>query len=141
MPLTVKEKIARKIRASKDNAFVRKEFENLGGYRQVSRALADLVQEGKLVRAGQGIWARAKEIYIPGLMDAPKATAVTDVMTVAMEALPKLGYVVRYGSKIEDNKMRKSTQVPYAPMVKIEGGRTARKIRVNEISVVYEKNQ
>ena len=57
--LTVKQKIEQFLSKSTDTAFVRKEFEPFGSYRQVSRAIKQLMDEGHLMRAGQGIFVKS----------------------------------------------------------------------------------
>jgi len=57
--LTVKQKIKQFLSKSTDTAFVRKEFEPFGGYRQVSRVLNQLIDEGRLMRAGHGIFVKS----------------------------------------------------------------------------------
>ena len=54
-------RIARK----RGDVFLRADFDDLGGYDQVGRALRKLVREGRLMKVGYGIYARAR----PSLLD------------------------------------------------------------------------
>ena len=63
MKVSYKDSIEFKINAlinkSKSTVFLRTDFEQLGGYRQISRALNKLLSKKKLVRIGFGIYAKA----------------------------------------------------------------------------------
>ena len=49
---TVKERIFASLGASKDFVFLRNEFDRFGAYRQVSRAVNELMDDGLIVRVG-----------------------------------------------------------------------------------------
>ena len=51
--------IERRIQSSQDVAFLRREFANLSGSSQVTRALARIVAKGMLLRLEPGIFGRA----------------------------------------------------------------------------------
>src|SRR5260370_7751083 len=57
---TLREKIAARIARRGDDAFLTREFRDLGEERQVLRALRELVDEGKLIRLGYGAYGRAE---------------------------------------------------------------------------------
>lgn len=54
----VREKVRK---AKKKNVFLRKDFESLGGYKQVGRALNQLTEEGILIKIGYGLYAKARK--------------------------------------------------------------------------------
>src|SRR5690625_347229 len=137
--LTVRQKIEQFLSESTDVAFIRKEFEPFGGYRQVSRVLKQLIDEGRLMRAGYGIFvksykapSRAKSSY-GEIRTYPKM----DVVGVAFEVLPKLGYEVDINSFEEKNLKGLCTQIAYAPMVRVKG-RIRREIKVRGTALIYE---
>ncbi len=55
---TLQQKIEERISRKSDAAFLRREFADLSGERQVLRTLRKLVDEGKLVRLGYGVYGR-----------------------------------------------------------------------------------
>ena len=57
---TLRQRIEARIAKRSDDAFLTREFLDLGGERQVLRALRDLTEEGKLIRLGYGAYARAE---------------------------------------------------------------------------------
>ena len=63
---TQKKQIKQKITRSRKGVFVRSDFENLGGYVQIGRALRELVAEGSLIKLGYGLYAKARINRITG---------------------------------------------------------------------------
>ena len=63
--MIVKDRIQRSISRSKANAFVRADFTGFGSPSQVSRALRQLVSEGRIVKIGTAAWAKAASLVIP----------------------------------------------------------------------------
>src|SRR5215471_12059840 len=59
-PETLEGRMLKRISRKRGDVFLRADFEDLGGYDQVGRALRKLVREGRLVRVGQGLYARAR---------------------------------------------------------------------------------
>jgi hypothetical protein len=49
-----------RIAERRDNAFLTREFLDLGGERQLLRALRELTKAGDLIRLGYGVYARAE---------------------------------------------------------------------------------
>ena len=58
--ITLKQRIEARIAKRRDDAFLTREFRDLGGERQVLRALRELTEDGKLIRLGYGAYARAE---------------------------------------------------------------------------------
>ncbi|OAI50053.1 hypothetical protein AYO45_00295 [Gammaproteobacteria bacterium SCGC AG-212-F23] len=48
-----------RLKAIQGNVVLRKDFNDLGSYRQISRVLKGLIAEKKLVKIGAGIYAKA----------------------------------------------------------------------------------
>jgi hypothetical protein len=59
-PETLEAKLLNRIERKRRDVFLRADFEDLGGYDQVGRVLRKIVREGRLVRVGQGLYARAR---------------------------------------------------------------------------------
>jgi hypothetical protein len=57
---TLRERVKARIAERRDNAFLTREFLDLGGERQVLRALRELTEAGDLIRLGYGVYARAE---------------------------------------------------------------------------------
>lgn len=58
--LSLKQQVEQQISRTKQDVFLRADFEQLGGYDQVGRALRELVTEGKLLKIGYGLYAKAR---------------------------------------------------------------------------------
>ena len=52
--LTLRERVKARIAERRDDAFLTREFSDLGGERQVLRVLRELTDEGQLIRLGYG---------------------------------------------------------------------------------------
>src|SRR5260370_42442331 len=57
---TIEDQLSKRIDRKRGDVFLRADFGDLGGYDQVGRALRQLVREGRLVKVGQGLYARAR---------------------------------------------------------------------------------
>jgi hypothetical protein len=64
MHQTLKERLRKRIESSPQEVFLRKDFEHLGNYRQLSRALDALQSEAVVVRAGYGVYLRPKLVSV-----------------------------------------------------------------------------
>jgi hypothetical protein len=72
--MTPLDKIKRSIRASKKLVFLRSDFARFGQYRQISRVLRALENDGVLRRAGHGIYIKpGQPADIRGLIDQVRA--------------------------------------------------------------------
>jgi hypothetical protein len=88
-PKTLRARIeARVARKAGDWVFLTREFRDLSGETQVLRALRGLVRDGRLVRLGYGVYARA---IISRLSGEPLLLNPTGLRGAAREALTKLG--------------------------------------------------
>ena len=65
-PETLETKLLNRIERKRGDVFLRADFEILGGYDQVGRVLRKIVCEGRLVRVGQGLYARARPSLTTG---------------------------------------------------------------------------
>jgi hypothetical protein len=112
---------------------VRDDFLDLSGYDQVGRALGDLVKDGTLVRAGSGLYTKARPSSITG-QPVPRKP----ILSVAFEALRKLGYAVAQSNAAQDYKTGKSTQIPATQAINIGSQRISRNIGFGKMTVSYE---
>jgi len=140
MPTTVKEKIERKIARSGDKVFVRKEFNRLGGYRQVSRALAQVETDGALMRVGQGMWVKSEFRASQSISNYGK---LVQIPLVGLEAagiigLRKLGYSTDVRKAERDRLEGRTTQIPIGGVIRLKDKKTSRKIMMRGVKLKYE---
>src|SRR5260370_7645784 len=76
---TLREKIEQRVARNKgEDVFLTREFKKFGGEDQVLRALRSLVDEGRLVRLGYGVYGRAVGSRLTGkpMLYSPEAFSV-----------------------------------------------------------------
>jgi len=132
--MNLEERIEMSIARSKPNVFLRKDFERFGGYDQVGRALRAAIRKGFLVKAGYGIYVKAKKSSITG-----NPIPVVPLVQLGLEALSKMGVEADVGASAKEYMSGKSTQMPMAPVVNIGKARVARKIGFGGKQIRYEK--
>lgn len=132
---TVKSAILKRMSRRKDNSFLRSEFSDLGSQAQITRALGVLLTDGKLVRIGYGIYARARKSTLSG-----KPVPAENMVSLAFESLRKLGYNPQLSQAAKDYAEGKTTQIPARPKVNVGNARITRKIQFGNSKVTYEKN-
>lgn len=119
----LEERIEMSISRSKPNVFLRKDFERFGGYDQVGRALRAVMRKGILMKAGYGIYVKAKKSSITG-----NPIPVVPLVQVGLEALSKMGIDADLGNSAKEYMEGKSTQMPIAAVVNVGKARVSRKI-------------
>src|ERR1700730_12418366 len=65
-PKTLETRNLKRMERRSGDVVLRADFGALGGYDQVGRVLRELVREGRLVRVGQGLYARARPSMTSG---------------------------------------------------------------------------
>ena len=86
---TLRQRIENRIaRKAGDDVFLTREFVDLSGEDQVLRALRGLVRDGRLVRLGYGVYARA---IVSRLSGEPLLYSRNGLSGAARQALDKLG--------------------------------------------------
>jgi len=131
---TLEDRIIERIKRSKDNVFLRKEFDGLGGYDQVGRVLRGLVKKGVLVKAGYGIYVKARVSSLTG-----NFIPVTTIHEIAMDALTKLGVNYEWGKSARKYNEGMTTQVPAFPALNIGNSRVTRKICFGYKTIKFER--
>jgi hypothetical protein len=132
--ITVKEKVIAKIKRSSSIVFLRKEFDRLGDYRQVSRAVNQVTASGMLVKVGFGLYAKAR----PSTLDG-KPVPTKPLIDIGLEVMYKIGVKADVGKDAKALQKGLSNQVPMLPIINIGNARVSRKISVGKRQVVYEK--
>jgi hypothetical protein len=128
----IEERIARK---AGDTVFLPREFADLSGETQVLRALRGLVREGRLVRLGYGVYARA---IVSRLSGEPLLSNPTGLRGAAREALTKLGVPWEPTEAERAYNEGRSTQIPVNPVLRVKG-RFSRQLRDGNRVLVLER--
>jgi hypothetical protein len=133
--MTLRQQVEARIAKRRDDAFLTREFLDLGGERQVLRALRELTDEGKLIRLGYGVYGRAE---ISPITKQPML-AGAGFNAVARRALDKLKVRWEPPTAERDYNEGRSTQVPMNPMVRLRGDRFNRKLRYKTMELAFER--
>ena len=132
---TLRERIEERIARLRDDVFLTREFRNLGGEDQVLRALRKLVDDGRLVRLGYGVYGRAETSQ---LSCRPMLAARGGFIDAARQALDKLGVSWEPTEFQRAYNEGRSTQVPVNPVVRVKG-RFSRHLRYRNAELVLER--
>jgi Family of unknown function (DUF6088) len=125
-------KVSARLARKKYNVFVRQDFEDLGGYDQVGRALRELAREGKLVKIGYGLYAKTKKSSLTGAV-IPAAP----LPSLAKEALERLKVEFAPSTLEREYNAGRTTQVPSGRQIAVKG-RISRKIGYGGAMISYE---
>lgn len=129
---TLETRLAQCITRKRRDVFVRDDFNAFGGYDQVGRALRQLVREGKLLKVGYGLYARA----VPSRFGGRPLPA--NGLDTLKEALRRVG-VDPKPSRMEDAyNAGRTTQVPTGRVVSVDR-RVRRKIGYNGVFLSFER--
>jgi hypothetical protein len=133
---TLRERIEQRIARKKgDDVFLTREFKALGGEDQVVRALRTLVENGRLVKLGYGVYGRA---IVSSLNGKPMLYSRDGFAGVARQALDKLGVKWEPTEAGRAYNEGRSTQVPVNPVVRVKG-RFSRHLRYRNAELVLER--
>ncbi|MBV9825362.1 MAG: type IV toxin-antitoxin system AbiEi family antitoxin domain-containing protein [Alphaproteobacteria bacterium] len=131
-PETLETRLLKRIDRKQGDVFLRADFDDLGGYDQVGRILRNLVHEGRLVKVGQGLYARARTS-----LTTDKPVPVGGLKTLK-EALRRVG-VETFPSRLErDYNAGQTTQVPTGRLVGVNR-RVRRKIGYGGVALSFER--
>lgn len=134
--MTVEQQIRQSISEHKDDVYVRSDFAGFGSPSQVSRALAHLIGEGRIVRLGVGVFAKAKTSVLTG-----SPIPVRPVESLAPVALKKLGITVGPSRLTQAYNSGRTTQLPAGIVVSTGSRRISRKIGFGGRYIEYENNR
>ncbi|MCY0852819.1 DUF6088 family protein [Cupriavidus sp. D39] len=134
LKMSIQDRIESSLARSGDEVFVRKEFNKFGGYDQVSRALRTLLAKGLLVKAGYGVYVKARKSSLSGNL-----VPVLPLSEIGRKALAKLGVEVELGSAAKAYMEGRTTQMPMSTVVKVGRSRVSRKIGVGKQTLQYER--
>jgi len=126
-------RVMKRIDRKRGDVFLRADFSDLGGYDQVGRALRLLVNKGKLLKIGQGLYTRAAESPFDGT-PAP----IKGLYSLAAEALGRLGVESAPTRFEQAYNAGKTTQVPAGRVIAVRK-RVRRKIGYKGIFMSFER--
>lgn len=129
----LEKRVMKRIDRKRGDVFLRADFSDLGGYDQVGRALRLLVNKGKLLKIGQGLYTRAAESPFDGT-PAP----VKGLRALAKEALGGLGIESAPTRFEQAYNSGRTTQIPAGRVVAVSK-RVRRKIGYNGTFVSFER--
>lgn len=104
---TIAEAIRHRVTRSRRNVFLRADFDQLGSYDAVGRALRQVVESGKLIQIGYGLYAKATISPFSG-----KPAPMVGIRKLATEALGRLGKSAVASEAEQAYNSGRSTQVP-----------------------------
>ena len=130
--LTLKDKTKYRIRKSKENTFLVRDFMDLSGRDQVLRALRALMKENEIIRVGKGVYTKAKKSFITGDY-IPK----DNLRAIAITALKKLGVKVMPTDDEKNYNARLTEQVPNEFIIGVNK-RVSRNISFKQARIEYE---
>jgi hypothetical protein len=111
-------KVEKRIARKGDAVFLPREFVDLGGEDQILRALRELVREGRLIRLGYGVYARAERSKLTG---QPILAGPDGFVGASRAALNKLGVKWEPTEWERAYNEGRSTQVPVNAVVRVKG--------------------
>jgi hypothetical protein len=129
-------RVLRSIAARPSVVILRAELSHLTSSAHLTRILARLVKSGRLVRVGQGIYAKTRRNKFTG-KPAPAAT----FEEIAREALRKLGIDVTPGEAARDYNAGRTTQIPVLAAVDTGRRRITRRIQLGSRYLTYERKR
>lgn len=133
--LSIKHRMARSIAVRKGEVIMRGDFRSMGSESQISRALKALITEGRIVRLGYGVYAKARPSSLSG-KPVPRAC----LAELAQEALIKMGVNPTLGSAQAAYAEGRTKHVPMYTCFNTGNRRISRKITVGRTVVRYEND-
>jgi hypothetical protein len=134
-PASVKQRLQRSIAARSGEVVLRRDLARFGSPAQLSRALNQLVAEGKLVRIGLGVYAKAAPGPISGIPMARQPLGA-----LAVETFDRLGIPWRLGAAQRRYNERLTTQVPWRTTFDTGKRRISRRLQIGKQVVTYEND-
>jgi hypothetical protein len=107
----------------------------MGSQSQISRVLVDFVREGRLVRLGRGVFAKARRSSLSG-----KPVPRQPLEVLAAETFMRLNIEASVGQSEQEYASGKSTQVPILTTFNTGQRRISRKLMLGKRSIRYEND-
>jgi hypothetical protein len=129
---TIEYRIFTRISRKKGAVVLREDFEDLGDYDQVGRALRKLAAKGIVMKIGYGLYAKTRISPFTGRLTLKK-----NLPEIATEALQRLGVETVPSTLEREYNAGRTTQVPTGRLIGVKG-RVRRKIGYDRTYVSYE---
>jgi hypothetical protein len=133
--LTIKDRMIRSVSMRRSEIILRSDFERMGSQSQISRVLGDFVREGRLVRIGHGVFAKARMSSLNG-----KPVPRQPLEVLASETLRRLNIEASGGQAEVEYATGRSTQVPVQTTFNTGQRRISRKLIIGKRSIRYEND-
>lgn len=130
---TIQKRLEISLKRSASAVFLRSDFDRFGGYHQVGRALRNAVKKGLMVKAGYGIYVKAKASSLTG-----NPIPVVSLVEIGLTALTKLGFKPELGKSFRDYADGRTTQMPMATVLNVGRSRVTRRIGFGGNCIRYE---
>jgi len=135
--ITTKTRIARSLGISKKKTvFLRSDFESFGTSTRVTRALQELIADGRIIRVGRGIYVKARASTVTG-----NPVPVEPLEIVAHKALAALGVDAQMGSADKAYVGGLTQDVPMEIAIDVGSSRISRRIEFGGREVSFERNR
>ncbi len=131
---SIEYKAINRLKSIQGSVMLRKDFSDLGSYRQISRVIKNLIIEKKLVKISAGIYAKA---YSSKYTDIPLIKNGAD--SSLREALKRLNVSYELSNAEKEYNEGKTTQIPVRNMVRLKK-RCRRRIAYRNSELLFEKN-
>lgn len=115
--MTIAERVETRIKRSKRDVFLRNDFNDLGGYDQIGRALRQMCTKGLLLKIGYGVYAKARRNRINNRLMVASMGGADGVLIATLERL-KVPYEL--SGLTEAYTAGKTTQIPVCMEVKVK---------------------
>lgn len=133
--MNTRDRIIKLIATRRSPVILRSELNGLASYSQVTRSLVQLVNDGTVVRVGNGIYAKTRISSLSG-----KRVVAGTLETITLEALKKMGVEVSPSKLTHEYNSGKSTQLPVQFVLNTGNRRISRKISVGGRTLMYDNN-
>lgn len=132
--MRLKDRVIRSLAKRTDLVVLRVDFAKFGSPSQVSRVLAEVVKEGRLIRVGQGIYAKTR---VNQFTKQPSVNGTLE--EVAAATFRKLKIAIEPSQAMLEYNAGRTTQMPMEYCINTKGRRISRRIEVGTQTVKYEK--
>jgi hypothetical protein len=132
IPDSLEQRLQQRIAKSRGDVFLRADFDDMGGYDQIGRALRGLVRKGQLLKLGYGVYTRAAKSRFTDHPVPPKG------LETLTEALHRLGVETAPTRLQQAYSDGRTTQVPTGRVVAVRG-RIRRKIGYGGFQLGFER--
>lgn len=134
-PRTLKARVSTRIRQSKSDVFVPRDFGDLGDYDQVKRVLRKLVDEKAVTRLGYGVYAKLRTNPLTG---QPALAAKGGFDGAVRQTLRKLRVPWGETQVVQDYNTGRTTQIQANSAFAVRG-RFNRKLKYKNLEAQFER--